>query len=72
MKFMNILGQVSDLIDEKSNEEFGSEDRIHDEAISALAELTAAAMELFYKLGEMLMIDTENQQVTTKAKNLSL
>lgn len=60
------------MIDDKSNEEFDSEDRIHDEAISALAELTAAAMELFYKLGEMLMINTENQLVTTKAENLSL
>lgn len=41
-------------------------------AISALAELTAAAMELYYKLGEMLMINTQTQQVSIKAKNLSL
>lgn len=60
------------MIDEKSNAEFDSEDKIHYEAISALAELTAAAMELFYKLGEMLMIDTENQSVTIKAESLSL
>jgi len=60
------------LIDEKSNKEFDSEDSIHDEAISALAELTAAAMELFYKLGEMIMIDTQNQLVTVKAEQLSL
>jgi len=60
------------LIDEKSNKEFDSEDSIHDEAISALAELTAAAMELFYKLGEMIMIDTQNQLVTEKAEKLSL
>lgn len=67
-----ILCQVSHSIDEKSNEEFDCEDSIHDEAISALAELTAAAMELFYKLGEMIMIDTQNQLVTIKAENLSL
>jgi len=61
------------LIDEKSNREFDSEDSIHDEAISALAELTAAAMELFYKLGEMIMIDTQSQQlVTVKAEKLSV
>lgn len=60
------------MIDDKSNEEFDSEDSIHDEAISALAELTAAAMELFYKLGEMIMIDTQNQLVTVKAEKLSL
>lgn len=60
------------MIDEKSNKEFDSEDSIHDEAISALAELTAAAMELFYKLGEMIMIDTQNQLVTVKAEQLSL
>lgn len=64
--------KVSDLIDEKSNKEFDSEDSIHEEAISALAELTAAAMELFYKLGEMIIIDTQNQQVTVKAEKLSL
>ncbi|XP_022176970.1 protein FAM114A2 isoform X2 [Myzus persicae] len=64
--------RVSELIDEKSNKEFDSEDSIHDEAISALAELTAAAMELFYKLGEMIMIDTQNQLVTVKAEQLSL
>lgn len=59
------------MIDEKSNGEFDDEDNIHDEAISALAELTAAAMELYYKLGEMLMIDTQNKQVTIKAENVS-
>ncbi|XP_025206942.1 protein FAM114A2 [Melanaphis sacchari] len=64
--------RVSDLIDDKLNKEFDSEDSIHDEAISALAELTAAAMELFYKLGEMIMIDSQNQLVTVKAENLSL
>jgi hypothetical protein len=36
-----------------------------------LAELTAAAMELYYKLGEMIMIDTQNHQVFVKAENLS-
>lgn len=60
------------MIDEKSNGEFDGEDNIHDEAISALAEFTAAAMELYYKLGEILMIDTQNKQVTIKAENLSL
>lgn len=61
------------MIEEKSNGQFPSEENVHDMAISALAELTAAAMELFYKLGEMLMIDTQNQQqVTVKAENLSL
>lgn len=60
------------MIDEKSNKEFDSEDSIHDEAISALAELTAAAMELYYKLGEMLMINTQNKQETMKCENLSL
>ncbi|XP_060850151.1 protein FAM114A2 isoform X2 [Rhopalosiphum padi] len=64
--------KVSDLIEEKSNKEFDSEDSIHNEAISALAELTAAAMELFYKLGEMMMIDSQNQLVTVKAEKLSL
>lgn len=67
-----IFYQVSDLIDEKSNKEFDNEDSIHDEAISALAELTAAAMELFYKLGEMIMIDTQSQLATVKAEKLSL
>ncbi|CAI6345747.1 unnamed protein product [Macrosiphum euphorbiae] len=71
VKIEKIL-RVSHLIDEKSNKEFDSEDSIHDEAISALAELTAAAMELFYKLGEMIMIDTQNQLVTVKAEQLSL
>lgn len=60
------------MVDSKSDEEFDSEDSIHDGAISALAELTAAAMELYYKLGEMIMIDTQNRQVTVKAENLSL
>lgn len=60
------------MVDSKSDEEFDSEDSIHDAAISALAELTAAAMELYYKLGEMIMIDTQNRQVTVKAENLSL
>ncbi|XP_026823057.1 protein FAM114A2 [Rhopalosiphum maidis] len=64
--------KVSDLIDEKSNKEFDSEDSIHNEAISALAELTAAAMELFYKLGEIMMIDSQNQLVNVKAEKLSL
>ncbi|CAH1737197.1 protein FAM114A2 [Aphis gossypii] len=64
--------RVSDLIDEKSNKEFDSENSIHNEAISALAELTAAAMELFYKLGEMIMIDSQNQLVTVKAEQLSI
>lgn len=59
------------MINERSNTLFDNEDSIHDEAISALAELTAAAMELFYKLGEMLMIDTQNQQVIIKAENIS-
>lgn len=60
------------MIEQKSNAQFDNGDSIHDEAISALAELTAAAMELFYKLGEMLMIDTQSQQVIVKAVNLSL
>ncbi|VVC39877.1 Protein of unknown function DUF719 [Cinara cedri] len=64
--------RVSNFIDEKLNAQFNNEDSIHDEAISALAELTAAAMELFYKLGEMLMIDTQCQQIIIKAENLSL
>ncbi|XP_025409362.1 protein FAM114A2 [Sipha flava] len=63
--------KVSSSIDNKSNGEFDTEDCIHDEAISALAELTAAAMELYYKLGEMIMIDTQNHQVFVKAENLS-
>jgi hypothetical protein len=29
-------------------------------------------MELFYKLGEMMMIDSQNQLVTVKAEKLSL
>lgn len=63
---------MSYLIDEKSNREFDCEDSIHEEAISALAELTASAMELYYKLGEMLMIEAHNQQATIKAESLSL
>lgn len=64
--------QVSDSIDIKSNGIFDGENSIHNEAISALAELTAAAIELYYKLGEMLMIDTQNKQTTIKSENLSL
>jgi len=29
-------------------------------------------MELFYKLGEMIMIDSQNQLVTVKAEQLSM
>lgn len=60
------------MIDEKLNEDLISEDSIYDGAISELAELTAAAMELYYKLGEMLMINIESQRVTVKAENISL
>lgn len=60
------------MIDEKLNEDLISEDSIYDGAISELAELTAAAMELYYKLGEMLIINIESQRVTVKAENISL
>jgi len=67
------LIQISDLVDEISNDELYYENAIHEKAISGLAELTAAAMELYYKLGEMLMIDTHNhQQVIVKAEHFSL
>lgn len=59
------------MIGEKLNSD-PSEDSIYDGAISELAELTAAAMELYYKLGEMLMINIDNQRATVKAENISL
>ncbi|XP_050441399.1 protein FAM114A2 isoform X2 [Adelges cooleyi] len=67
----NKIIRVSEKIEEKSCTK-DSVDSVHDDAIAALAELTATAMEVFYKLGEMLMIDTEKQQVSQKAEALTL
>ncbi|XP_050520879.1 uncharacterized protein LOC126894131 isoform X2 [Daktulosphaira vitifoliae] len=67
---INKILKISDEIEKKTNNKNNLVDNAYDNAISGLAELTAAAIEIFYKIGEMLMIDTQKIEVTKKIETV--